>query len=90
MPYLEKEYMLKLAAVNSLSQHEMSSVIPEVQSKGPDREAFLSPTTHFRLPMSLTSFDLSFYRFVQGYIYSESMPYRNVIRSSFLLFAQDV
>lgn len=82
--------MLKLAAVNSLSQHELLSAIPEVQSKGPNREAFLSPTTHFRLPLSLTSFDLSFYRFVHEYIYSESMPYRNVIRSRFLLFAQDV
>jgi hypothetical protein len=79
----------RLAAAHSLSQHDLSAIL-EVQSKGPDREVFLSPITHFRLlPVLPTSFDLSFYRFMYEYIYSESVLYRNAICSHFLLLVQD-
>ncbi len=81
--------MLRLAAAHSLSQHELSPIL-EAQSKGPDREAFLSLITYFRLsPVSRIFFGLYFYRFIYEYIYSESMLYKNVICLHFLLFAQD-
>ncbi len=81
--------MLKLAAAHSLSEDELPAIL-EAQSKGPNREAFLSLITYSRLlPVSLTSFDLYFYRFIYEYVYSESMLYRNEICLHFLLFAQD-
>jgi hypothetical protein len=72
----------RLATAHSLSQHDLSAIL-EVQSKGPDREAFLSPITHFRLlpsclhPLTYHFIDSCMNTFIRRVCYTE-MRYAHI------------